>query len=141
MKLHDAESKLRSQQASGSSSGSERSTTSPRQSPTKDDFMSRLQRPDDDVKMIVSRLLKEEDILRHGQVEMTGNSVNDKEMMILLQQRKIAALDEANNRLINELSKLGEKVGYRNNNFSKKVVQETPKTVDELLDSFSDTRV
>ena len=140
VKLHDAENKLRAQQGSGSSSGSERSTTSPRQSPTKDDFLSRLQRPDDDVKMIVSRLLKEEDILRQNQLEMSGN-VGDKEMMILLQQRKIAALDEANNRLITELSKLGEKVGYRNNNFTKKQVQEPPKTVDELLDSFSDTRV
>ena len=90
--------------------------------------------------MIVSRLLQEEDILRRDQIEMTNN-MGDKEMMILLQQRKIAALDEANSRLLNELTKLGEKVGYRNNNFSKKSIQETPKTVDEHLDSFSDTRV
>ena len=67
--------------------------------------------------------------------------MGDKEMMILLQQRKIAALDEANNKLLNELSKLGEKVQYRNNNYSKKSIQETPKTVEELLDTFSDTRV
>ena len=33
-------------------------------------------------------------------------------MMILLQQRKIAALDEANNRLLSELSRLGDRVGY-----------------------------
>ena len=56
-----------------------------------------------------------------------GGGLGEKEMMILLQQRKIAALDEANNRLvgtlflliltltfsiwqIHELSKLGEKV-------------------------------
>jgi len=136
VKLHDAERKLQTQQASGSSSGSERSTTSPRQSPTKDEFMSRTQ-PDDEVKVIVSRLLQEEDILRRDQTEMTTN-MGDKEMMILLQQRKIAALDDANNRLIHELSKLGEKVGHRNN---KKAIQETPKTVDELLDSFNDTRV
>ena len=32
--------------------------------------------------------------------------------MILLQQRKIAALDEANNRLLAELSRLGERVGH-----------------------------
>ena len=29
-----------------------------------------------------------------------GGGLGDKEMMILLQQRKIAALDEANNRLV-----------------------------------------
>merc|ERR1712025_1553936 len=142
VKLHDAERKLQAQQASGSSTGSERSTTSPRQSPTKDENLMNktLGRPDDEVKVIVSRLLQEEDILRRDQIEMTNN-MGDKEMMILLQQRKIAALDEANSRLLNELTKLGEKVGYRNNNFSKKSIQETPKTVDELLDSFSDTRV
>ena len=135
VKLHDAERKLQVQQGSGSSSGSERSTTSPRQSPTRIAV-----RPDKEVGVIVSRLLHEEDILRRDQIEMTKN-MGDKEMMILLQQRKIAALDEANNKLLNELSKLGEKVQYRNNNYSKKSIQETPKTVDELLDSFSDTRV
>ena len=135
VKLHDAERKLQVQQGSGSSSGSERSTTSPRQSPTRIAV-----RPDKEVSVIVSRLLHEEDILRRDQIEMTKN-MGDKEMMILLQQRKIAALDEANNKLLNELSKLGEKVQYRNNNYSKKSIQETPKTVDELLDSFSDTRV
>ena len=142
VKLHDAERKLQAQQASGSSTGSERSTTSPRQSPTKDENLMNktVGRPDDEVKVIVSRLLQEEDILRRDQIEMATN-IGDKEMMILLQQRKIAALDEANNRLLNELSKLGEKVGYRNNNLSKKSVQEPPKTVDEMLDSFSDTRV
>ena len=86
-------------------------------------------------------------------------------MMILLQQRKIAALDEANNRLLSELSRLGDRVGYSRAgvqaskrsererrylilkclfNFCSRSVQETPKTVDELLDtldSFSDTRV
>ena len=84
--------------------------------------------------------------------------------MILLQQRKIAALDEANNRLLSELSRLGDRVGYSRAgvqaskrsaerrylilkclfNFCSRSVQETPKTVDELLDtldSFSDTRV
>ena len=141
VKLHDAERKLQSQQASGSSSGSERSTststTSPRQSPTR---LPGPARPEDEVKVIVTRLLQEEDILRRDQIEMTKN-MGDKEMMILLQQRKIAALDEANNKLLNELSKLGEKVQYRNNNYSKKSIQETPKTVEELLDTFSDTRV
>ena len=32
-----------------------------------------------------------------------GGALGDKEMMILLQQRKIAALDEANNRLVSQL--------------------------------------
>ena len=83
----------------------------------------------------------------------------------MLQQRKIAALDEANNRLLSELSRLGDRVGYSRAgvqaskrsererrylilkclfNFCSRSVQETPKTVDELLDtldSFSDTRV
>merc|ERR1711971_1333457 len=89
VKLHDAERKLQTQQASGSSSGSERSTTSPRQSPTKDDFMSRINaQPEDEVKALVSRLLKEEDTLRRprDRVEI-GEDVGDKEMMILLQQR------------------------------------------------------
>jgi len=145
VKLYDAERKLQSQQASGSSTGSERSTTSPRQSPIKDEYITRVStKPDDEVKVIVNHLLKEEDILHRDQQEMTNN-LGDKEMMILLQQRKIAALDDANNRLLHELNKLGEKVGYsrnNNNNITKKnIIQETPKTVDELLDSFNDTRV
>ena len=88
----------------------------------------------DEVKVVVSRLLQEED-----QRDMAAN-IGDKEMMIVLQQRKIAALDEANNRLLLELTKLGEKSLNRNKAKSS-CVQETPKTVDELLDSFNDTPV
>ena len=40
-------------------------------------------------------------------------------------------------RLVTELSRLGEKVGYRH----KKLFPDPPKTVDELLDSFNDTPV
>ena len=69
------------------------------------------QRPDEEVRGMVTRLMAEEDILRRDQMEMTGN-LGDKEMMILLQQRKIAALDEANNRLLSELSRLGDRVGH-----------------------------
>ena len=69
------------------------------------------QRPDEEVRGMVTRLMAEEDILRRDQMEMTSN-LGDKEMMILLQQRKIAALDEANNRLLGELSRLGDRVGY-----------------------------
>jgi len=142
VKLHDAERKL--------SLSSSASSQSPRQSPSKDDPVTvtgpRLtQRPDEEVRGLVTRLMAEEDILRRDQMEMTSN-LGDKEMMILLQQRKIAALDEANNRLLGELSRLGDRVGYSRAGVqaSKRSVQETPKTVDELLDtldSFSDTRV
>ena len=134
LKLHDAERKLQSQQCSGSSSGSERSTTSPRHSPTKDEYIPFSK--NEEVKETLGRLLKEEDLLRRDQQSLI-HKMGDKELMILLQQRKIAALDEANNRLVSELSRLGEKVGYRH----KKPIPDTPKTVDELLDSFNDTPV
>jgi len=42
---------------------------------------------------------------------------------------------------IHELSKLGEKVTTGGRCVKKTSMQETPKTVDELLDSFNDTRV
>lgn len=121
---------------------------------------------DDDVKDILARLLKEEDLLRRraGEASSTTSSsriggsdatpngrMGDKELMILLQQRKIAALDEANNRLVSELSRLGERTGgggscglpgvMSHQRNKKRSVQETPKTVDELLDSFNDTPV
>ena len=49
-------------------------------------------------------------------------------MMILLQQRKIAALDEANNRLLGELSRLGDRVGY-----SRAGVQASKRSVGRCL--------
>ena len=49
-------------------------------------------------------------------------------MMILLQQRKIAALDEANNRLLGELSRLGDRVGY-----SRAGVQASKRSVGKCL--------
>jgi len=134
VKLHDAERRLQSQQSSGSSSGSERSTTSPRHSPTKDEYIPFSK--NDEVKEVLGRLLKEEDMLRRDQQSLL-HKMGDKELMIMLQQRKIAALDEANHRLVSELSRLGENVGYRH----KKLFPDTPKTVDELLDSFNDTPV
>jgi len=127
VKLHSAERKLQSQQASGSSGGSSLQSVSPRQSPG---------RVSDPVSGIVSRLLREEVTLSRQ-----GPNLGEKEVMILLQQRKIAALDEANTRLIHELSKLGEKVTTGGRFVKKTSMQETPKTVDELLDSFNDTRV
>lgn len=134
VKLHSAERKLQTQQASGSSGGSSLQSSSPRQSPG---------RGDDEVHGIVARLLREEEVLRLDPpgLGLGGGGLGEKEMMILLQQRKIAALDEANNRLIHELSKLGEKVTTGGRSMKKTSMQETPKTVDELLDSFNDTRV
>jgi len=87
--------------------------------------------------------MREEEVLRREvpALQGGGGALGEKEMMILLQQRKIAALDEANNRLIHELSKLGEKVTTGGRCVKKTSMQETPKTVDELLDSFNDTRV
>ena len=95
---------------------------------------SRLARPEEEVRGLVTRLMTEEDILRRDQMEMTNNlgdkvsyfisesqqqplpamylKLINQEMMILLQQRKIAALDEANNRLLAELSRLGDRVGH-----------------------------
>jgi len=133
VKLHSAERKLQSQQASGSSGGSSLQSSSPRQSPG---------RGDEQVTGIVARLLREEEVLRREAPGLQGpGNMGEKEVMILLQQRKIAALDEANNRLIHELSKLGEKVTTGGRCVKKTSIQETPKTVDELLDSFNDTRV
>ena len=45
------------------------------------------------------RLVKDEEHLRREQDLITN--MEDKELMILLQQRKIAALDEANTRWVN----------------------------------------
>ena len=169
MKLQEAERRLQQQQASGSSAASDRSSSSaaatpPRQaSPNKEaDFYFdhhhyNQYKDSDDVKDILARLLKEEDLLRRrvvgDQATLATSASNlghqqrmgDKELMIQLQQRKIAALDEANNRLVSELSRLGERgsSGLPASHHRKKRsnVQETPKTVDELLDSFNDTPV
>ena len=130
VKLHSAERKLQSQQvdiqscsyiltdiqccspqACGSSGGSSLHSTSPRQSPGRDDQQGG----------IVARLMREEEVLRRCDQHFFkqssnvllyrevpglangGGGLGDKEMMILLQQRKIAALDEANNRLVSQL--------------------------------------
>ena len=107
-------------QACGSSGGSSLHSSSPRQSPGRDDQQGG----------IVARLMREEEVLRryskdssdisgagklfrniftgsrillHREVSALqggGGGLGEKEMMILLQQRKIAALDEANNRLV-----------------------------------------
>jgi len=149
VKLHSAERKLQSQQACGSSGGSSLHSTSPRQSPGRDDqqggIVARLMREEEVLRRCDQHLFKQSsNVLLYREVPGLANGgggLGDKEMMILLQQRKIAALDEANNRLIHELSKLGEKVTTGGRCVKKTSMQETPKTVDELLDSFNDTRV
>ena len=124
------------------------------------------------VKEILNRLVREEDQLRRDQSNMSANDLSDKERMILMQQKKIAALDEANSRLVEELNRLGEKLngaaGQVGGNSSgrldltsrtvistggagcldmtkqpkkKNSIQETPKTVDELLDSLHSTPI
>ncbi|QQP51171.1 Putative Ras GTPaseactivating proteinlike, partial [Caligus rogercresseyi] len=99
----------------------------------------------------LQRLSIEEDLLRRQEI----HSLGDKEMMILMQQKKIAALDDANGRLKNELCRLGDKLKsqqllsvvhsgdspVRVFHKSSSVSMETPKTVDELLDSLHSTPI
>eukprot|EP00096_Caligus_rogercresseyi_P015387 TRINITY_DN7832_c0_g1_i2.p1 TRINITY_DN7832_c0_g1~~TRINITY_DN7832_c0_g1_i2.p1 ORF type:complete len:224 (+),score=98.55 TRINITY_DN7832_c0_g1_i2:398-1069(+) len=106
----------------------------------------------------LQRLSIEEDLLRRQEI----HSLGDKEMMILMQQKKIAALDDANGRLKNELCRLGDKLKSQRGgggqqellsvvhtgdspvrvfHKSSSVSMETPKTVDELLDSLHSTPI
>ena len=92
MQCHDPYDDHTPLQASGSSGGSSLQSSSPRQSPG---------RGDEQVTGIVARLLREEEVLRREAPGLQGpGNMGEKEVMILLQQRKIAALDEANNRLV-----------------------------------------
>merc|ERR1712241_1634411 len=62
-----------------------------------------------ETKEVVDKLRFEEDKLRREQLEMTSASddpIADKERMILMQQKKIAALDAANKRLLEELTRI-----------------------------------
>merc|ERR1719340_148031 len=149
-----------------------------------------------EAKEVVDKLKREEDKLRREQLEMTSEDpIADKERMILMQQKKIAALDSANKRLLEELTRMTQmtsaastkvsvitnpstSTGLNNvtssnksitvitngeastvtsttspstasttttaptpNNHAKSnsLTQETPKTVDELLDSLHST--
>ncbi|CAB4065495.1 Disabled homolog 2-interacting protein [Lepeophtheirus salmonis] len=107
------------------------------------------------VNRTLQRLSIEEDMLRRQEI----NSLGDKEMMILMQQKKIAALDDANGRLKTELTRLGDKLKQQQQQAefmsvvhsgdspvrvfhkSSSVSMETPKTVDELLDSLHSTPI
>merc|ERR1712109_163410 len=65
-------------------------------------------------KEVVQRLTKEEDKLRNDLhlgapcplTDVSTEPITDKEKMILMQQKKIAALDAANRRLLEELNKI-----------------------------------
>eukprot|EP00095_Tigriopus_kingsejongensis_P009722 maker-scaffold748_size102973-snap-gene-0.12 protein:Tk09722 transcript:maker-scaffold748_size102973-snap-gene-0.12-mRNA-1 annotation:"probable ras gtpase-activating protein isoform x2" len=130
------------------------------------------------VREMVNRLVNEEDQLRRDHLDMSGD-LGDKERMILMQQKKIAALDNANERLVQELNRLGERlkgglvmgdgvegsehrlsdprlssgpcdaeVVFSSNTLpcrktanNTATVQDTPKTVDELLDSLHSTPI
>ncbi len=116
-------------------------------------------RGESEVRVIVNRLVDEEDRLRRAEQQAANASnssaateLSDKERMILMQQKKIAALDEANNRLVKELTRLGEKLekttpakngGDGAGDGLEGEVNEdgTPKTVEELIDSLHSTPI
>lgn len=110
----------------------------------------KMESDENQVKDIVNRLSREEDQLRRDQCTMNA-SLSEKESMVLMQQHKCAALDEANVKLVQELNKVGEKVnetgmpslGQAGLPRRKSSVSEenTPKTVDELLDSLHSTPI
>jgi hypothetical protein len=123
-----------------------------------------------EVRVIVNRLADEEDQLRRAEQaanssvlqQPAGQQLSDKERMILMQQRKIASLDEANSRLVHELSRLGDKLekttrlAARESGNEQQQQQQmafggvqlqqtsdptTPKTVEELIDSLHSTPI
>ena len=62
-----------------------------------------------EAKEVVDKLKKEEDKLRREQMDMTSEDPDkDKERMIMMQQKKIAALDAANKRLLEELTRMSQ---------------------------------
>lgn len=62
-----------------------------------------------EAKEVVDKLRKEEDKLRREQMDMSSEDpIADKERMILMQQKKIAALDAANKRLLEELTRMSQ---------------------------------
>ena len=79
-------------------------------------------RAEEDARQIVGRLLKEEDYLRRGPLDPQNLAMGDKEKMIQMQQQKIAALDETNSRLIEELNRLGEQLNSKQHDGGSSVV-------------------
>jgi len=81
-----------------------------------------LFRAEEDARQVVGRLVKEEDYLRRGPLEPQNLVMGDKEKMIQMQQQKIAALDETNSRLIEELNRLGEQLNTKQHSGGSSVV-------------------
>ena len=81
-----------------------------------------LFRAEEDARQVVGRLVKEEDYLRRGPLEPQNLVMGDKERMIQMQQQKIAALDETNSRLIEELNRLGEQLNTKQHSGGPSVV-------------------
>ena len=92
-------------------------------------------RAEGDARQVVDRLLKEEDYLRRGPLEPQNLIMGDKEKMIQMQQQKIAALDETNSRLIDELNRLGEHLNVKQHSGASSVVLRPP-TSNPCVSSF-----
>jgi hypothetical protein len=83
-------------------------------------------RAEDRVREAVNRLAAEEDKLRRDQQESTaaaaqGATRAEKEALVLMQQRKVATLEEAEGRLAAETARLGG-VGHSHSRFSPSVI-------------------
>ena len=92
-------------------------------------------RAEEDARQVVGRLLKEEDYLRRGPLEPQNLVMGDKEKMIQMQQQKIAALDDTNSRLIEELNRLGEQLAAKQHSVASSVVLR-PQTSNPTISSF-----
>lgn len=67
---------------------------------------------EEEAKKIVARLMQEEDHLRREHLDLQSScddAIGEKERMILMQQKKIAALDAANVRLLEELNRMTQR--------------------------------
>jgi hypothetical protein len=92
-------------------------------------------RAEEDARQVVNRLLQEEDYLRRGPLEPQNLVMGDKEKMIQMQQQKIAALDETNSRLIEELNRLGEQLNVKQHSGGSSVLLR-PQTANSNVSSF-----
>jgi len=89
---------------------------------------------EDKVREAVNRLAAEEDKLRREQQgQAAKSSRNEKETLILMQQRKVATLEDAEGRLNEEVTRLKTDLS--------RGAQRDPQTVEELLDSLHSTPI
>ena len=89
-------------------------------------------RAENDAKQIVDRLVNEEDSLRRGPLDPQNLGSGEKEKMIQMQQQKIATLDEANCRLIEELNRLGEQLNLKQKGGGASVVLKPKSSVSSF---------